>query len=174
MKLENIEIKLEKEIIIEQINNITLTFQNETEIEMSNYSLTYNGEIIIVDTSDINFEEIGSYIFTVNGIEKNPNSVNFTVITKNIFSLSNTIFFINNKLNQIDLNIALLTDNFKTIDNSSLDAINFRNRFYIKENNEISKLKCPLNKVSTSNLKCYYQLKNKKIGNKIYIYYSNF
>ncbi len=174
MKLENIEIKLEKEIIIEQINNIILKLQNGSEIEMSNYSLIYNGEILIVDTSDINFDKIGTYNFTVNDIQKNQNSVNFYVITKNIFSLSNNIFFINDKLNQIELNINLLTDNFQTINNLELNATNFRNRFYIKENNEISKLNCPLNKVSTPNIKCYYDILNKHIGNKIYIYYSNF
>ena len=172
MKLENIEIKLEKKIIIEQINKIILKFKNETEIEMTNYSLIYNGEIIIVDTSNINFDEIGTYIFTVYDIQNNY--VNFNVITKNIFSLSNNIFFINDKSNQIDLSITLLTDNFKDMNNEILDAINFRNRFYIKENNIISKLNCPMNKVSTPNLICYYDIINKNIGNKIYIYYSNF
>ena len=77
MILQNAEIKLKKKILIEQINNITIQLVNKSEISLNNYSLSYNGEIINVDTSKIDFEQIGTYKITVYDVQREPKSINF-------------------------------------------------------------------------------------------------
>ncbi len=95
MILYNAEIKLKSNILIKQINKITIILINDNEILIDNYSLSYNGKIIFVDTSKINFEEIGTYILTVYDIQKEPKKIYFNITTRNIFSLDNNIFVIN-------------------------------------------------------------------------------
>ena len=174
MILYNAEIKLKNNILIEQINKITITLINNTEILIDNYSLSYNGKIIFVDTSKINFEEIGTYILTLYDIQKEPKKIYFNITTRNIFSLDNNIFVINDYSLEINIIINLLIDNFKDMNNNTLNAINFRKRFYISENNELTQLNCPLNNVNTHKLNCYYNIKNINKGQKLFIFFSNF